>query len=378
MTRDYRYGHKVKKPTVRRTQEKATNGDVVTAESEKKSQVHQSSVWSGESERRKAVGVNLGRRLIDGFKREEPKPSEDTAPSASIQRVKQARDKLKSERSDDVQKILDEAYRLSQPKAIRIEAEKRAQQAKKEAEAYAQEQAELQALAHEKKQSHFGWGMWIAMTLLILSGISWLLYAPFFLAFAFEMQWIDESTRNRLDPAAAMRSQAITSLSKDEVKPATQITKPTLAVPVAPDMEYSFYRELPKASIVTGAQPLPVRTHAPVYLQLAAIPNEKEAQAERKRLAQKGYLVQMTAQLNKGQSVYVLRMGPYDDQRVINRLKVELQRLGVDAHELSVIALIKASERESQQQNNLSESQLTLPSAVAPSRGDVQQQKLPR
>jgi hypothetical protein len=43
-----------------------------------------------------------------------------------------------------------------------------------------------------------------------------------------------------------------------------------------------------------------------------------------------------------------------------------------------VIALIKASERESQQQNNLSESQLTLPSAVAPSRGDVQQQKLPR
>jgi len=97
-------------------------------------------------------------------------------------------------------------------------------------------------------------------------------------------------------------------------------------------------------------------------LQLVSMSNEQDAQTERKRLAQKGYLVQMNAQVMKGQNVYVLRMGPYEDQRIINRLKVELQRLGIDAHEISVASVVKAIER-----------QLPEMIPVAPSRGEMQQ-----
>jgi hypothetical protein len=273
-----------------------------------------------------------------------------------------------------VQKIVDEACRLSLPKTIRKEAEQREAEAKKEAEIQAAEQAKQQALALEKKQSRFGWFAWGSMTLLILSGVSWLLYAPFFLAFAFEMQWIDEETRNRLDPAAAMRSQAVATLSKDKQETIKKVA-PALTPVVdqdSADIQYSFYRELPKANIVTTAQPLPVRTRSPTYLQLASIANDKEAQNERKRLAQKGYLVQMTAQVNKGQTVYVLRMGPYEDQRVINRLKVELQRLGVDAHEVSVISVVKAAEQQAVQPV-VGNTKPTQPISAPSRRGDVQQ-----
>ncbi len=349
MARDYRYGHKTKQPTVRRTQQDASSLDAASVDikSEK------SSVLTTVASRARAARAKQNVVDVAQASRSAPK------------------------RSADVQKIVDEACRLSLPKTIRKEAEQREAEAKKEAEIQAAEQAKQHALALEKKQSRFGWFAWGSMTLLILSGVSWLLYAPFFLAFAFEMQWIDEETRNRLDPAAAMRSQAVATLSKD--KQETIKTVAPALTPVADqdaaDIQYSFYRELPKANIVTTAQPLPVRTRSPTYLQLASIANDKEAQNERKRLAQKGYLVQMTAQVNKGQTVYVLRMGPYEDQRVINRLKVELQRLGVDAHEVSVISVVKAAEQQATQPVTSNAVANTKPATVvnAPSRADVQQ-----
>ncbi len=346
MARDYRYGHKTKQPTVRRTQQQDGTKAAVSAQPKSEAEPALSMVESRAS----------------------------TTRSKQARKSVSSRGHVASSRSADVQKIIDDACRASAPKAIIKEAEQRDALAKKEAEAQAAEQAKQQVLVQEKKQSRFGWLAWGSMTLLILSGVSWLLYAPFFLAFAFEMQWINEATRNRLDPAAAMRSQAISSLSQDKqdlVKPSTSAPNLATAAEDVADMHYSFYRELPKANIVTAAQPLPVRTRSPTYLQLASIANDKEAQNERKRLAQKGYLVQMTAQVNKGQTVYVLRMGPYEDQRVINRLKVELQRLGVDAHEVSVISVVKAAEQQAVQPVVVN-TKPTQP-VNAPSRGDVQQ-----
>jgi len=356
MARDYRYGHKTKQPATRRTQQEGAGFSASDTKGEKKPLL--TTVASrAKAARAKQVSSDV---------------SNVTRPA--------------SKRSAETQKIIDEACRASLPKTIRKEAEQREALAKQEAELLAAEQAKVLALVQEKKQSRFSWGVWGSFTLLILSGVAWLLYAPFFLAFAFEMQWIDEATRHRLDPAAAMRSQAVSTLSKDKPE-AVKLTTPAVAPlpvqePEPADLQYSFYKELPKANIVTLAQPLPVRTRAPTYLQLASIANDKEAQGERKRLAQKGYLVQMTAQVSKGQTVYVLRMGPYEDQRVINRLKVELQRLGVDAHEVSVVSVVKAAE-----QQNLQAQTAPAPAVVgkanssaviAPSRADAQQKVLPR
>ncbi len=372
MARDYRYGHKTKKPTARRTQAIEPEGSV-SEEQAQKINVKSSSFLSRRSEKNSDKGVASEQPSPDVVIAEKV-PAEDRR-TKSMRRFKQAKHKLMPELSAETQKIIDEACRASLPKTIRKEAEQREALAKQEAELLAAEQAKVLALNQEKKQSRFSWGVWGSFTLLILSGVAWLLYAPFFLAFAFEMQWINEATRNRLDPAAAMRSQAISSLSQDKqdlVKPSTSVPNLATAAEDAADMHYSFYRELPKANIVTAALPLPVRTRSPTYLQLASIANDKEAQGERRRLAQKGYLVQMTAQVNKGQTVYVLRMGPYEDQRVINRLKVELQRLGVDAHEVSVISVVKAAEQQAVQPVVGNNTKSTQP-VNAPSHGDVQQ-----
>ncbi len=378
MARDYRYGHKTKKVQARRTQQQkdviqsAVPAQAITALSQPEL------LWVGEKDRRKVEGENLGRRASDPAHK--PSNTAGVSTTADVsppnaqesvgQKGRRIRRQSTADRSVEMQRIVDAACRLSLPKAIRKEAEEKEALARQQAEVLAAEQAkaqqQAQLLAQQKKQTRVSWGLWGSLTLIIFSGIAWLLYAPFFLAFALKMNWIDEATRNRLDPAAALRSQVVASLPQSVQQGSAESTLVKKLEPVSVQQQsgvtYSFYHELPKAKIVTGAQPLPVRTRSPTYLQLVSMSNEQDAQTERKRLAQKGYLVQMNAQVMKGQNVYVLRMGPYEDQRIINRLKVELQRLGIDAHEISVASVVKAIER-----------QLPEMIPVAPSRGEMQQ-----
>ncbi|MBD3767872.1 MAG: SPOR domain-containing protein [Gammaproteobacteria bacterium] len=209
------------------------------------------------------------------------------------------------------------------------------------------EQAEIARLAQiaaqqEKRRQRLRLGSWLLIAGLTLVGIAWLLYAPFFLAFAFEMGWVSEETRNRMDPAASMRS-ALASKTIEPVKKAVPMLSESQ--PEDPNaVKYTFYGELPKDVVLTGVQPLAVKTKAPMYLQLLSLPNEAQAQSERRRLVQKGYAVQMATLVGKSGKNYVLRMGPYDDQRTLNRLRAELQKLGIDAREVSLASVVKASE----------------------------------
>jgi hypothetical protein len=371
MARDYRYGHKIKKPAVRRTQEREVASESAEAESVKKPIVQQTSAWFAGKGKSKKQDKPAAQEHRQDKGTKSASVSEDAAGEAA-QAKPSTRRETGRERSAEMQRIVDEALRLSQPKTIRQEAEKREAKARQEAEQLVTDQAAAQQLAQEKTKVHVNWGVWGGVTLLVLAGIAWLLYAPFFLAFAFEMKWIDEATRNRLDSSAAIRAQMLSALPRNDqqsestqskVVPVNAQTPPSAVN--EPVVNYSFYRDLPKENMNTDAQPLPVRTRAPVYLQLETVSNNTEAQAERKRLAQRGYLVQLSSQVMKGNTVYVLRMGPYEDQRVVNRLKVELQRLGIDAHEASIVSVIKAAEQR-----------LEKPVATttsSPSRGEVQQ-----
>jgi cell division protein FtsN len=159
------------------------------------------------------------------------------------------------------------------------------------------------------------------------------------------MGWIDEETRMRWDSREARQPQI--ALVEKVLPPNPELLSPKEEeVLIEPEVAFTFYEELPKAVIQLTAQPLPVRTRAPTYLQLSSFANAKDAEEERSRLAQKGYLSQVSTQLNhQGRPNYLLRMGPYEDQRVINRLKVELQRLGLDAKEVTMTSVIKAQEK---------------------------------
>lgn len=327
MARDYRYGHKSSQPTQRRTQTSA----VEEAKADKSTSV-----------------AKTGKAAVQQPIVQAVEPASSRRPSDVAAKVLRRRKIVTSQVDpDDVQKKKSEAYLSALPKQVRREIAEKEALAKAQAEAEAQLAAQLAVQQQEKRRGRMSKGMWLTMGLATLASIAWLLYAPFFLAFAVEMGWLDDATRNRFDPAAAIRGGLVTraiDAEKDISKAATN-TPAAVATPADPNvMTYSFYKELPKENVDLGVQPLPVRTHAPTYLQLASFANEKEAQAERKRIVQKGYLVQVNGQANKSGMVYVLRMGPYDDQRTINRLKVELQRLGVDAHEISLASVIKASE----------------------------------
>jgi hypothetical protein len=251
---------------------------------------------------------------------------------------------VKDECSLALSKIMAETCRASLPTTIQKQLKAQEEQARLQAAAEAKAQAEAMALIQEKKNHRLSVIMASGMILLTLLSFVWLLYAPFFLAFAVNMGWIDEQTSLKIDAASSLRAQVMTRNTQTSV----ELPKKTANLPAEvkqdekSQLEFTFYRELPKANIQLAAKPLAVRTKAPTYLQLAAINNEKDAQNERRRLAAKGYLVQMTQQTNaKNAPVYVLRMGPYDDQRVLNRLKVELQKLGVEAAEVSVSSVIK-------------------------------------
>lgn len=344
MARDYRYGHKSTAPAPRRTQQ----GEAVQA-SEQRAADKPAKPFS--SIIRKKPKQPVSSSATDGHKSavaestkaiSEPKLSRDKAINTYRQSKLESSSAKTSVADDDVQKVKNKVYRDSLPKHIRKELE--AQEALAKAQA---EQAEIARLAQmaaqkEKRRQRLSLSSWLSIAGLTVVGIAWLLYAPFFLAFAFEMGWVSEETRNRMDPAASMRSELASKTIEPVKKPSPT---PSESQPEDPNaVKYTFYGELPKDVVLAGAQPLAVKTKAPMYLQLLSLPNEAQAQAERRRLVQKGYVVQMATLAGKSGNNYVLRMGPYDDQRTLNRLKVELQKLGIDAREVSLASVVKASE----------------------------------
>jgi hypothetical protein len=344
MARDYRYGHKSAAPAPRRTQQgeeaQASEGRAADKPSKPFSSIirkkPKQQASSSATDAHKSA-VNESTKAIS-----EPKSSRDKA----LNTYRQAKIESSSAKTtvvdDDVQKVKNKVYRDSLPKHIRKELE--AQEALAKAQS---EQAEIERLAQiaaqkEKRRQRLSLSSWFSIAGLTIVGIAWLLYAPFFLAFAFEMGWVSEETRNRMDPAASMRSELASKTIEPVKKPSPT---PSESQPEDPNaVKYTFYGELPKDVVLAGAQPLAVKTKAPMYLQLLSLPNEAQAQAERRRLVQKGYVVQMATLAGKSGNNYVLRMGPYDDQRTLNRLKVELQKLGIDAREVSLASVVKASE----------------------------------
>lgn len=199
-------------------------------------------------------------------------------------------------------------------------------------------------------KKRFFWLKASGLLVLLVAVTSWLVYAPLILAFLLEMGWIDEETRLRWDSREARQPQMafvekVLPLTPDAAVTPTEHSTPAEAEP-DPSVNFTFYDELPKAAIHLTAQPLPVKTRAPMYLQLSSFTQQKDASEERSRLTQKGYLPKVTAQVaQNGKPVYVVRMGPYEDQRDINRIKVELQKLGVDAKEVTMASVIKEQER---------------------------------
>lgn len=346
MARDYRYGHKSSAPAPRRTQlTEETNGSGAVKESVKSSSKSFASLIRKKPKSESQSSADLPQTHASESVKTPSEVYKSREKALSTYRQSSKVEPLVVKTTpvdDDVQKVKNKVYRESLPKHIRKELE--AQEALAKAQA---EQAERDRLAQlvaqqEKRRQRLSLSSWLSIAALTLIGIAWLLYAPFFLAFAFEMGWVSEETRNRMDPAASVRGELASKAIEASKKPAP-------VAPVAPAedpnvVKYTFYGELPKDVVLSGVQPLAVKTKAPVYLQLLSLPNEAQAQAERRRLAQKGYMVQMATLAGKSGNNYVLRMGPYDDQRTLNRLKVELQKLHIDAHEVSLASVIKASE----------------------------------
>ncbi len=370
MARDYRYGHKSSAPAPRRTQQDEAAEKSLADKPVKPSKPFASIMRKKPkpSASTSATDAHQSAVVESSKASSEPKTSRDKALNTFRQNTAEVSAQKASSVDEDVQKVKNKVYRDSLPKHIRKELE--AQEALAKAQA---EQAEAERLAHmaaqqEKRRQRLSLGGWLSIAGLTLVGVAWLLYAPFFLAFAFEMGWVSEETRNRMDPAATMRGE----LASKAIEPAK---KPSATAPVSPvedtnSVKYTFYGELPKDQVLSGVQPLTVKTKAPIYLQLLSLPNEAQAQAERRRLAQKGFVVQMATLAGKSGNNYVLRMGPYDDQRTLNRLKVELQRVGVDAHEVSLASVVKASEPVKASTQNAN-TKTPPPQPAANSRGAV-------
>lgn len=330
MARDYRYGHKTKAPIERRTQK--DDGDMIEAGSQEAKPV----------DRRHMAKRAMRDRL----------PEKESTAAVVVDQKKTTSHAGR----EDVKKLVANTCSACMPRAIRREVAAQEQYAREQAELAAQQAALKAVQVKEKKHSRWNASVLISMSSLVLLGIAWLLYAPFFLAFAVNMHWIDEQTSQKVDAVASVRAKV--AASNEEAKQQSgQMQQQAAKLPnelrseeSKENLQYTFYKELSETNVQVGVQPLPVRTKSPTYLQLASFTNEKEAQAERKRLAIKGQLVQMTTQVNaRKQTNYVLRMGPFDDQRTINKLKVDLQKLGVDAHEVSVTNLIKSLNKDAVQ-----------------------------
>lgn len=344
MARDYRYGHKSSAPAPRRTQLTDEHSNTSGVDLSKTSSKPFSSLIR---KKPKLAPAETQTQTKPSSPADAFKPSNELHNSRekALTTYRQAKAEDASSKAtkvdDDVQKAKNKLYRESLPKHIRKELEAQEALAKAQAELAESERLAQLAAQQEKRRQRLSLGSWLSIAGLTLAGIAWLLYAPFFLAFAVEMGWVSEETRHRMDPAASVRSE----LASKALEPAKKV--PSVASVEAADpnaVTYTFYGELSKDVVLSGVQPLAVKTKAPVYLQLLSLPSEAQAQAERRRLAQKGYVVQMATLAGKSGNHYVLRMGPYDDQRTLNRLKVELQKLHLDAHEVSLASVIKASE----------------------------------
>lgn len=314
MARDYRYGHKHAQHGTRRSQ----TGDEAP--------------WVVEAESAPArKPARKGR-------------TSDKSPAANAAESTPAVSRPARSRPPELEKALARAAGQSRAKALRDP--ELVMDASAEP-VVALPQALPSAGQHQSGGHGVSWFKWLTLLMISSLVIGWLAYAPFFLAFAEGMGWIDADTRARWDnqPLRAQVltiSQQVSEAAVSKPVPLPEASKPA-EPPSPPPVAFTFYEELPKAAINPGAQPLPVRTRVPVYVQVAAIADHAQAQAERRRLAQKGYMTQLSAQLQQEKSVYVLRMGPYEDQRVINRLKVELSKLGVDAKEVNMITASKTA-----------------------------------
>jgi hypothetical protein len=365
MARDYRYGHKPHKQVERRSQTFASDDAPVTNDHKQHSK---RALREKPTDTPSSVVTDVTKPQLH---------STSSKRALKYANNEQLTLNISPTRSPELQKALDKACSISQPRAIQKEAEA---QAKALAEKEAALQAEQQQKALEKKivldssqrQRRSTRIMWVLSSIIVVTVMLWIFYAPFFLAFAVQMDWISAETRDKWD-STTVRKQVMVMNDLKAPPPATAETLAQIAPsavesqpPAPPPMTFTFYQELPRAAIHLAAQPLPVRTKAPVYLQVATIVQVKEATAERHRLAQKGYLVQMSTQVRNGHPVYVLRMGPYDDQRVINRLKVELQRLGVDAKEVNMMSMVKAEEAPSTDVKAPANAKATAQSIPAP------------
>jgi len=339
MARDYRYGHKSTPTPTRRTQQ--------SNDSESHESTGEQPAKTYASRMRKRIQSDKTAKADSPHKVEgdsskstlETKSSRDKALTTFRQAKVEVPSSQVSSVDEEVQKVKNKLYRDSMPAQVRKQLQAQEALAKMQ-----QEEAEAERLAQaemnkEKRRHRLSLASWVTLASLTLLGIVWLLYAPFFLAFAVEMGWLSESSRNRLDPAASVRSE----LASKTIEPAK---KPLPTAPVQKEADvnavhYTFYKELPKDVLMASVQPLAVKTKDPMYLELLYLPNEALVQAEKRRLTQKGYVVQMSTVMGKSGQNFVLRMGPFDDQRRINRLKVELQKLGIDAREVSASSVVK-------------------------------------
>lgn len=355
MARDYRYGHKTSQTTQRRSQ---LSDDA----SPRQERANETPRVGRDRQTTQSTDASISRATKTSTHTRTR--SEKVMAAASATRRVRYGATTPAAATDDLQKIKSEAYLSALPKHIRKEMLAQEALTKAQAEQAETERLQQQVQRVEKRRTRLSLGVWVGITAATIIGALWLLYAPFFLAFAVEMGWVNDATRVQLDPAAAMRSELVAK-KVDAPLPAKTAPVVTAATAESDGVNYSFYNELPKDVVQLGVQPLPVRTHAPMYLQLSSFPNDKEAQIERRRIMQKGYMVQMAPQNGKSGLNYVLRMGPYDDQRTLNRLKVELQKLGVDAHEVSLASVIKASEPAPAASNGTSVMNVNSRGAVA-------------
>lgn len=327
MARDYRYGHKATSIKPRRTQLQAdavgVNND---AAMQPRVQAEQAALQtSAES----APRVQRAKSIFSRQKKKQDAlaTSTETTEITPIEPSNTA--SVKNSTDDGLQKIKDRIHQQSLPKHIRRQMAEEEAKAREEAA-----QAELERLAaamqlSQQRQKRINIGIWSTIVMLTLAGFAWVFYASFFLSFAHEMGWVSAETRERLDPTVNMRTAAV-----------VQVVESKVAVPVAQTEEvvdpekiqYTFYGDLSKEEVATGFnQPLTVSQVAPTYVQLISTTKESYALAERQRLAQKGYTAQMVNVKGQAGSFYVLRMGPYTDPIRLNRLRIELETLGIEA-----------------------------------------------
>lgn len=342
MARDYRYGHKKKPVATRRSQEE---------DSALKSQAPVSSARSSPLTR--AATRRTAGKVVESSPSVEPEAviSAVDAPSSApidtpelVSEPEPAKGIKKRAKKKPKSKLAQEAE-INKPTETPTDAPTLAVEPSSDSGISSSDDDD-----EPVSKKRFFWLKLTGLVVLLTSVTAWLVYAPLILAFLLDLGVISEETRLRWDsrearqPQVAFVEKVLPVVSEtaqaEKSRPAETEDETHQAV------NFTFYDELPKAEIQLSAEPLPVRTKAPTYLQLSAFLQVKDANEEKGRLAQKGYLAKVTTRVaQNGKPAYLLLMGPYEDQRDINRLKVELQKLGVDAKEVTMSAVMKAQDK---------------------------------